>query len=106
MLVIPLSCCTKDTPLLKFDNCCAVAWRDEQYELSLQLGLLGPPEPTATGEVSVPLQKSVSPLIEVTIGTSPPGLYWEVIRSAIRPAQPVLPEESLIWFCHSSCWSG
>src|ERR1700734_1969344 len=103
MLVIPLSCCTKETPLLKFDNCCSVAWRDEQYELSLQLGLLGPPEPTARGEDSVPLQKSVSPLIEVTMGTSAPGLNCEVMRSAMRPAQPVLPMELLIWFCHSSC---
>src|ERR1035438_4985446 len=100
-----LSSCTSVTPLLRFESCCAVVCREEQYDPSLQLGFPGPPDPTATGEVPSPLQNSVSPLMEAIIGTSAPGLYCVFILSAMRPAQPVLPALLFIWFCHSCCWS-
>ena len=101
-----LSAVISETPELKFNRAWAVAGCAAHSVVpSEQVAPPRLPALTETGVLDEPLQKSVSPATEVIIGIWPLGLYWPLIRSAMRPAQPVEVAPDCDAFCHSNCWS-
>src|ERR1700679_141079 len=101
-----LSAWMREMPELKLSRACAVScWAAHSVAPSEHPATPRLPGLTETSVLEAPLQNSVSPATDVIIGICAPGLYCELIRSEIRPAQPVLVAPDCAAFCHSFCWS-